>query len=158
MEFSLYLSSRSIICEMELINLAHCVYTCDYHVVLVTRYRRKVFNEGIFAHFEKELAGITEHYPLIRIKTVNHDKDHIHMLVSIPPTMAVGKVVGIIKQNMSHELKQKFPFLTKIYWGTDGIWSDGYFVSTVGVDEAVIQAYIKNQGQKDTGQTKFEFT
>jgi len=64
---------------MEFINLAHCVYTCDYHIVLVTRYRRKVFNEGIFAHFEKELAGITEHYPLIRIKTVNHDKDHIHM-------------------------------------------------------------------------------
>ena len=39
---------------MEFINLAHCVYTCDYHIVLVTRYRRKVFNEGIFAHFEKE--------------------------------------------------------------------------------------------------------
>jgi len=43
--------------------------------------------------------------------------------------------------------------LTKVYWGTDGIWSDGYFVSTVGVDEAIIQAYIENQGQKDTGQT-----
>ena len=70
MEFSLYLSSKSIIRDMEFINLAHCVYTCDYHIVLVTRYRRKVFNEGIFAHFEKELAGITEHYPLIRIKTM----------------------------------------------------------------------------------------
>ena len=158
MKFSLHLSGRSIICVMEFVNLAHCVYQCDYHIVLVARYRRKVFNEGIFAYFNKKLAEFTEHYPLINIKTVNHDKDHIYMLISIPPTMAVGKAVGIIKQNMSHELKQKFPILTQIYWGTDGVWSDGYFVSTVGVDEAVIQAYIENQGKKDAGQTKFEFS
>ena len=143
---------------MELVNLSHCVYQCDYHIVLVTRYRRKVFNEGIFAYLDKKLAEITEHYPLIRIKTVNHDKDHIHMLVSIPPTMSVGKAVGVIKQNMSREMKQKFPFLMQIYWGTDGVWSDGYFVSTVGIDEAVIQAYIENQGKKDAGQTKFEIS
>jgi putative transposase len=158
MEFSLHLSGRSIICVMELVKLSHCVYQCDYHIVMVTRYRRKVFNEGIFAYFDTKLAEITEHYPLIRIKAVNHDKDHIHMLVSIPPTMVVGKVVGIIKQNMSRELKQKFPFVTQIYWGTDGVWSDGYFVSTVGIDEAVIQAYIENQGKKDAGQTKFEIS
>jgi putative transposase len=143
---------------MELVNLSHCVYQCDYHIVLVTRYRRRVFNEGIFAYINKKLAEITEHHPLIRIKTVNHDKDHIHMLVSIPPTIAVGKAVGIIKQNTSREMKQKFPFLTQTYWGTDGVWSDGYFVSTVGVDENVIQAYIENQGKKDAGQTKFEIS
>ena len=143
---------------MDLVNLSHFVYQCDYHIVLVTRYRRKVFNEGIFAYMNKKLAEITEHYPLIRIKTVNHDRDHIHMLVSIPPTMSVGKVVGIIKQNTSREMRQKFPFLMQTYWGTDGIWSDGYFVSTVGADETVIQAYIENQGKKDAGQTKFEFS
>ena len=102
------------------------------------------------------MAEITEHYLLIKIKAINHDRDHIHILVLIRPTMAVGKAVGIIKQNMSRGLKQKFSFLTKVYWGTDGIWSDGYFVSTVGIDEAVIQAYIENQGEKDAGQTKFE--
>ncbi len=82
---------------MELIHVAHCVYQCDYHVVLVTKYRRKIFNEGIFAYFNKKLAEITEHYPLIQFKAVNHDKDHIHFLVSIPPTMVVGTVIGIIK-------------------------------------------------------------
>jgi putative transposase len=141
---------------MELVKLSHCVYGCEYHIVLVTRYRRKVFNEGIFAYIDKKLAEITEHYPLIRIKAVNHDKDHVHMLVSIPPTMSVGKAVGIIKQNTSREMKQKFPFLMQVYWGTDGVWSDGYFVSTVGVDENIIQGYIENQGKKDAGQTKFE--
>ena len=113
-------------------------------------------NEGIFAYFDKKLAEITEHYPLIKFGTVNHDKDHVHFLVSIPPTMTVGKVVGIIKQNTSTELKQKFPFLKQVYWGTDAVWSEGYFVSTVGVDEAIIQAYIEDQGKKDAGQTKFE--
>ncbi len=141
---------------MELIHLSHCVYHCDYHIVLVTKYRRKVFSEGIFAYINKKLAEVTEHYPLIRFKTVNHDKDHIHFLVSIPPTMTVGKVIGIIKQNTSRELKQKFPFLKKVYWGTDAVWSEGYFASTVGIDEADVQAYIEEQGKKDAGQTKFE--
>jgi putative transposase len=122
----------------------------------VTKYRKEIFNEGIFAYFDMKLAEITEHYPLIRFSTVNHDKDHVHLLTSIPPTMSVGKVVGIIKQNTSRELKQKFPFLKQVYWGTDAIWSEGYFVSTVGVNEAIIQQYIKNQGQKDSGQMRLD--
>jgi REP element-mobilizing transposase RayT len=84
-------------------------------VELVTRYRRKVFNKGIFAYIEKKLAEVTEHYPLIKIKAVNQDRDHIHMLVSIPPTMGVGKAVGIIKQNIAREMKQKFPCLKQVY-------------------------------------------
>ena len=71
---------------MEYIKLSHCVYNCEYHIVLVTKYRRAVFNEGIFAYLDKKLAEITEHYPLIRFKAVNHDEDHIHIQVAIPPT------------------------------------------------------------------------
>ena len=141
---------------MELIYLSHCVYQCDYHIIMVTKYRKRIFNDGIFAYFDKKLAEITEHYPLVRFKTINHDHDHIHFLVSIPPTMTVGKVVGIIKQNTSREIKQKFPFLRKVYWGTDAVWSEGYYVSTVGANEAEIRAYIEEQGKKDAGQTKFE--
>ena len=141
---------------MEFIHLSHCVYSCDYHMVLVTKYRKEVFNKGIFAYLDKKLAEITEHYPLIQFKAVNHDKDHIHLHLSIPPTMRVGEAVGIIKQNTSRQLKQKFPFLREVYWGTEGVWSEGYFVSTVGIDETYIQEYIKEQGKKDSGQTKFE--
>jgi putative transposase len=124
--------------------------------VLVTKYRRAIFNEGIFEYISKKLAEVTEHYPLIQINTVNHDKDHIHLLISIPPTVAVGNIVGIIKQNTSRGLKQKFPFLKKVYWGSEAVWSEGYFVTTVGIDEAVVQKYIEEQGKKDSGQTKFE--
>ena len=124
---------------------------------MVTKYRRAIFNEGIFEYIRVKLAEVTEHYPLITINIVNHDKDHLHLLLSIPPTMSVGTVVGIIKQNTSRELKQKFPFVKEVYWGSDGVWSDGYFVSTVGIDEEVIHKYIEKQGKKDSGQTKFEF-
>lgn len=58
----------------------------------------------------------------------------------------------LIKTNSSNALKQKFPFLKKLYWGTDGLWSDGYFVSTVGVNEQIIKSYIEKQGQEDSGQ------
>src|SRR3989344_2106261 len=140
---------------IELTRISHCIYHCNYHLVIVTKYRKKIFNEGIFTYFDIKLAEITDHYPLIKFEEVNHDKDHIHLLVSIPPTMTVGKAVGIIKQNTARELKQKFPFLKTIYWGTDAVWSGGSFGSTVGINEKVIEAYIQDQGKKDTGQTKF---
>ena len=142
---------------MELTHLSHCVYHCDYHIVVVTKYRRKIFNEGVFAYFDEKLAELTSHYPLIRIKEVNHDKDHVHLLISVPPTMSVGKVVGLIKQNTAREMKQKFPFVKEVYWGTEAVWSEGYFVSTVGINERLIQQYIENQGKKDEGQIRLGF-
>ena len=142
---------------MEITNISHCVYCCDYHLVIVTKYRRKVFNEGIFAYFRIKLAEITEHYPLVKIKKVNHDVDHLHLLLSIPPTIGVGRIVGVIKQNTAKELKQKFPIVKQIYWGAESVWSDGYFVSTAGIDQEIIQKYIENQGKKDSGQTRIGF-
>ncbi|MCA9376363.1 IS200/IS605 family transposase [Candidatus Nomurabacteria bacterium] len=141
---------------MKLTRIAHCVYHCEYHIVLVTKYRRKVFNNGVFAYVESKLAEFCKYYPQVSIEEVNHDEDHIHLLVSIPPTMRVGKVVGLLKSNTAVGLKQKFPFLKQVYWGTDSIWSEGYFVTTVGANESVIRKYIIRQGQEDSGQTLFE--
>ncbi len=132
----------------------HCVYCCDCHLVITTKYRRKVFNDGVHAYMRERLKEIVEHYPELEIKESNHDKDHVHLLVSIPPQMSVGSAVRIIKSNTSRRVKEKFPFLKKVYWGTDGIWSDGYFVSTVGVNEAIIRKYIEYQGQEDSGQAQ----
>lgn len=69
--------------------------------------------------------------------------------------MSVGSVVRIIKSNTARDLKTHFPFLKKCYYGTESIWSDGYFVSTVEVNGTVIQKYIEMQGQEDIGQMKF---
>lgn len=76
------------------------------------------------------------------------------MLVNVPPNMTVGSAVRIIKANTSRGIKEKFPFLKDVYWGTDGIWSDGYFASTVGLNEKTIRQYIEHQGQEDDGQAK----
>ena len=135
---------------------SNCVYCCEYHIVMSTKYRRKIFNEGIFAYFNIKLEEIQEYYPQIEIIETNHDKDHVHLLISIPPKMSVGSAVRIIKSNISVNLKKKFPFLKKVYYGTDGIWSEGYFVSTVGINEQIIKRYIEAQGEEDAGQAKLE--
>ena len=136
---------------------AHAVYHCQYHLVLPTKYRRAVFNEGVFAYFMLKLKEINQYYPEVAFETVNHDIDHVHFLVTVPPKMSVGSVVRIIKANTSKAIKTKFPHIKELYWGTDGIWSDGYFVSTVGVNEQVIKQYIENQGKEDTGQAILDF-
>jgi putative transposase len=70
--------------------------------------------------------------------------------------MRVSDVVRYIKSNTGRLMKKKFEYMRKAYWGVDGIWSDGYFVSTVGVNETVIQKYIQKQGQEDRGQAQLE--
>jgi len=135
---------------------SHCVFTCDYHIVFPTKYRRKIINQGVKAFILSRIETIHEHYPDIVFKEVNTDQDHIHLLVSIPPQRAVGKVVNIIKVNTASSLKAEFKFLKQVYWGTDSIWSEGYFVSTVGINELTIRKYIEKQGQEDAGQTNLK--
>ena len=139
--------------KKDYIRADHSVYLCDYHMVLVTKYRRNVIaNVGIWSHLKQKFYEVTEHYPRLVIKEINHDINHVHLLISIPPQMKVGDVVRLLKSNTSRNLKTKFSFLKKVYFGSDGIWSDGYFVSTVGVDQDIIQKYIANQGSADVGQ------
>ena len=105
---------------------------------------------------EEVLKKLREYYLEIEILMVNHDVDHVHILVIIPPKISVSQVVRIIKSNTSRDIKKKFPFLKKVYWGTDGIWSDGYFVSTIGISEEIVRRYIEYQGQEDSGQAQLE--
>jgi putative transposase len=133
--------------------MSHCVYLCDYHIVFPTKYRRSVITTELWKYIYGKLIEITDHYPKLYVKEANHDKDHIHLLISIPPQIPVGSVVRLVKSNTSRGIKEKFPGLKKQYWGTDGIWSDGYFVSTVGITTETIKNYIAKQGDLDAGQT-----
>lgn len=127
-----------------------------YHLVLATKYRRKIFNPGVYGYFRIKLLEIKQYYPEIEVREVNHDRDHVHLLLSIPPKMSVSEAVGIIKANTGKALREKFKFLEKVYYGVSGVWSDGYFVSTVGVNEKTIANYVRLQGQEDSGQAKLE--
>lgn len=72
----------------------------------------------------------------------------------IPPKYAVREAVEVIKSNTSRALKLKFPFLQKVYWDERGIWSPGYFVLTIGIDEKSIIRYVQFQQRQDLGQAK----
>lgn len=108
------------------------------------------------AYLKEFIKGLQKHYPEVLIKEINTDKDHVHILVSIPPQLSVGKVVEIIKANTARALNEKFPFLRDVYWGTRSIWSAGYFVSTVGINEEIIRHYIEMQGREDAGQAQLK--
>lgn len=114
------------------------MYHCHYHIVIMTKCRKKIFNADVYGFFKKRLGEIREHYPQIEFIGQNRDKDYIHLQVSISPKISVGSVVRIIKSDTVRDLKKSYPFLKKCYFGTESVWSDGYFVSTVGINEAVV--------------------
>ena len=96
-------------------------------------------------------------YPEIIIEKVNTDLDHMHLLASIPPKMAVSYAVNLIKSNSARLMRKRYKFLDKMYVKKAGIWSEGYFVSTVGADEEAVKRYIEYQGREDRGQAQLEF-
>jgi len=142
---------------MEYRKQAHVVYYTRYHIVVSTKYRRKVLKAGIGDYLQRKIKQISSFRPEIEILEVNTDLDHIHILVSIPPKFSVSKIVNMIKANTGSAMRKKFPFLDKVYWGVSGIWSTGYFVSTVRINEATIRKYVQLQGKEDSGQAKLEF-
>jgi len=83
--------------------------------------------------------------------------DHIHMVMIIPPRYAVSEVMGKLKGMTASRLRKKFSWLDKVYWKENVVWSPGYFVSTVGIDEDKILKYISWQQTQDLGQAKLEF-
>ena len=82
--------------------------------------------------------------------------DHIHMLMVIPPKYAVSEVIGEMKQYTARRMREKFAWLKKVYWKEPAVWSPGYFVSTIGMDEKSITEYVKWQGHQDSGQASLD--
>jgi putative transposase len=142
---------------MKLHRQAHVVYKTQYHIVWITKYRRKILVEGIDKYFKLIMKEVREFYPDIKIEEIGVEVDHVHLHIIIPPKYAVSQVVGVIKGKTSKMMREKFShFFDKVYWDNRGVWGRGFFVSTVGINEAVISRYVKYQGEQDTGQTEFE--
>lgn len=95
--------------------------------------------------------------PGCEIVELSMKEDHIHVLMIIPPRYAVGDVIGKIKGTTASQMRKKFSWLGKVYWKENVVWSRGYFVSTVGVDEERVLKYIEWQQTQDLGQAKLEF-
>ncbi len=90
--------------------------------------------------------------PGVKIETIGFDRDHLHMVMIIPPKYSISSVMGRLKSQSASQLRKKFTWLKKVYWNENVVWSPGYFVSSVGIDEETIKRYVEHQGKQDSGQ------
>lgn len=137
---------------MEVVLSGHGAYYLKYHVVWVCKYRRRILKPAIEETLRRLLPHLVRSMPGASVETIGFDGDHLHMVMVIPPKYAIADVMGKLKSQSASHLRDKFPWLEKVYWKENIVWSPGYFVSSVGVNEQVIQNYVKNQGQRDSGQ------
>ena len=137
---------------MRVRRLNHSTYQHQYHVVWGTKYRRKILKPYVLVELKKILYGTVKKYPTLWIESLNTNEDHVHLQMEIPPDIAISDAVSKLKSASSRYLRSKFKFIREIYLERDGIWSVGYFSSTVGLNETQVRKYIEWQDKKDKPQ------
>ena len=128
-------------------NLKHTVWECKYHVVFIPKYRKKV----IYGWAAQELGPILRDLAQQKEAVVEEGhlmSDHVHMLLSIPPKYSVSGVVGFIKGKSAIAIARRYMGRAKNFVGQH-FWARGYYVSTVGRDEAEVRKYIQAQEKED---------
>ena len=133
--------------KLDINSLAHTKWECKYHIVFASKYRRQIIYGKIKADIGQMLRKLCE-YKGIEIIEAEARKDHIHMLVSIPPKYSVAQIMGYLKGKSSLMIFEKYANL-KYKYGNRHFWCRGYYVSTVGRNKKAIQEYIQNQLQED---------
>ena len=128
-------------------SLAHTKWECKYHIVFAPKYRRQIIYGKIKGDIGQMLRKLCE-YKGIEIIEAEACKDHIHMLVSIPPQYSVAQIMGYLKGKSSLMIFEKYANL-KYKYGNRHFWCRGYYVSTVGANKKAIQEHIRNQLQED---------
>ena len=128
-------------------SLAHTKWNCKYHIVFAPKYRRQVIYGKIKADIGKMLRKLCE-YKQIEILEAEACKDHIHMLISVPPKYSISQVMGYLKGKSSLMIFEKYANL-KYKYGNRHFWCRGFYVDTVGRNKKAIAEYIKNQLHED---------
>lgn len=128
-------------------SLSHSKWNCNYHIVFAPKYRRQVIYGKLKVEIGKILRKLCEQKG-VEIIQAEACPDHIHMLVSIPPSMAVADFVGYLKGKSSLMIFDRFANL-KYKYGNRHFWCRGYYVDTVGRNKKAIEEYIRNQLQED---------
>ena len=133
-------------------SLSHTKWLCKYHIVFTPKYRRK----AIYGQYKESIGQILRQlckYKGVEIIEGHLMPDHIHMLVSIPPKYSVSQFMGYLKGKSSLMIFDKHANL-KYKFGNRHFWSEGYYVSTVGLNEATIKKYIQEQEAHDIAMDK----
>ena len=124
-------------------SLAHTKWNCKYHIVFAPKYRRQIIYGKIKKDIGIMLRKLCE-YKGVEILEAEACKDHIHMLVSIPPKYSVSQIMGYLKGKSSLMIFEKYANM-KYKYGNRHFWCRGYYVDTVGRNKKVIEQYIRNQ-------------
>ena len=128
-------------------SLSHTRWNCKYHIVFAPKYRRQVIYGKIKKDIGIMLRKLCE-YKQVEILEAEACKDHIHMLVSIPPKYSVSQIMGYLKGKSSLMIFEKYANM-KYKYGNRHFWCRGYYVDTVGRNKKAIEQYIRNQLQED---------
>ena len=122
---------------------SHTIYNIEYHFVWITKYRYKMI-EGQIAQRLREILRQGCQANGITIVRGSISRDHVHMLLSCPPTLSPSKIMQLLKGRSSKMLQEEYEVLRKKYWGQH-LWATGYFCGTVGaVTEETIKEYVEN--------------
>ena len=128
-------------------SLSHTRWNCKYHVVFIPKYRRKEIYGKLRMDIGRIIRQLCE-YKGVEIVEAHACSDHIHMLVKIPPKIAVSNFMGYLKGKSSLMIFERHANL-KYKYGNRNFWAKGYFVSTVGLNAETVKEYIKNQEKED---------
>ena len=128
-------------------SLAHTKWNCKYHIVFAPKYRRKVFYSQKKREIGKILRQLCE-WKGVKILEAEVCPDHIHMLVEIPPKMAVSSFMGYLKGRSAVIIHERHANL-KYNYGNRSFWARGYYVSTVCLNQKTIEKYIREQEAED---------
>ena len=128
-------------------SLRHTKWECKYHVVFIPKYRKKALY-GNLRHHLGEVFHRLARQKESRIEEGHLQSDHVHMMITIPPKYAVSQVIGYMKGKSAIHVARVYGERKRNFVGQH-FWARGYFVSTVGRDEAVIRSYIRRQEQED---------
>ena len=133
--------------KLDTSSLAHTKWECKYHIVFAPKYRRQIIYGKIRLDIGQMLRKLCE-YKGVEIIEAEVCKDHIHMLLSIPPKYSVAQIMGYLKGKSSLMIFEKYANL-KYKYGNRNFWCRGYYVDTVGRNKKAIAEYIRNQLQQD---------
>jgi putative transposase len=128
-------------------SLSHTKWECKYHVIFIPKFRRKVLYGKLRQHLGEVLRALAAQKEC-RIEEGHLMADHVHMMIAIPPKFAVSQVIGFIKGKSAIHLARVYGERKRNFVGQN-FWARGYWVSTVGRDEATIREYIRKQEQED---------
>jgi putative transposase len=137
-------------------SLAHTKWLCKYHIVFTPKYRRKI----IYNQLREDLRDIIKtlcRYKGVEIIEGHLMPDHVHLLVSIPPKLSIAAFMGYLKGKSALMMFDRHTNL-KYKYGNRHFWAEGYYVSTVGLNEATIKKYIQDQEKSDIAQDKLTTT